>query len=135
MGAEDDIVSAISEETEEFESVAELVASEPSVQIALSIMVVGLIAIGVVHWRVKKWTATKRFSYSRPHITKFVQSVMLPMMAFALITATNIAMGRICFADCGTPSLFFRAYPGGRELGIIGSNSFSLFSSLQTSIG
>ena len=51
MAEEGDIVGAISEETGEFGTVAELVASEPSVQIALSIMVVGLIAIGVVNWR------------------------------------------------------------------------------------
>ena len=108
MAEEGDIVGAISEEAEEFESVAELVASEPSVQIALSIMVVGLIAIGVIHWGVKKWTATKRFSYSRPHITKFVQSAMLPIMAFGLITATNVYINAVGLFDAVIAASKFR---------------------------
>jgi len=102
MAEEGDIIGAISEEAEEFGTVAELVASEPSVQIALSIMIVGLIAIGVVHWKVSKWVATKRFSYSRPHVTKFVQSAMLPIMAFALITATNIYINAVGLFDAVT---------------------------------
>ena len=51
------------------------------------------------------------------------------------IVAIKIPIGRICFADLGIPSLFFLAYPGGRELGIIGSYPWILFSSRHTSIG
>jgi len=47
----------------------------------------------------------------------------------------KIPIGSICFADFGSPSLFFFAYPAGLELGIIGSKPFTLFSSLHTSIG
>ena len=51
------------------------------------------------------------------------------------MVATKIPLGKNCFADFGTPSFFLLAYPGGLELGIIGSKPWILFSSLQISIG
>jgi len=88
--AEDDIISAISEEGQELGTVAELIAEEPSIQTALVIMIVGLIGIAVIYRKVNSWSSKKRFSYSRPHVSNFVRTAMLPFLAFALITATNL---------------------------------------------
>jgi len=88
--AEEDIISAIAEEGQEFTTVAQLITEEPSIQTALVIMLVGLIGIAVVYRKVNSWSSTKRFSYSRPHVSNFVRTAMLPFLAFALITATNL---------------------------------------------
>ena len=88
--AEDDIISAISEEGQELSTVAQLIAEEPSIQTALVIMIVGLIGIAVIYRKVNSWASKKRFSYSRPHVSNFVRTAMLPFLAFALITATNL---------------------------------------------
>jgi len=88
--AEDDIISAISDEGQELSTVAQLIAEEPSIQTALVIMIVGLIGIAVVYRKVNSWASKKRFSYSRPHVSNFVRTAMLPFLAFALITATNL---------------------------------------------
>ena len=95
MAEEGDIIGAISEEGEQFETVAQLVAEEPSIQTALIIMVVGLIGITLLHKKVGSWVSKKRFSYSRPHVTEFVRRVMLPLLAFALITATNVYINAV----------------------------------------
>ena len=50
------------------------------------------------------------------------------------MVAPKIPAGKICLNDLGIPSLFLRAYPTGRELGINGSKPLTLFSSLQISI-
>ena len=92
---EDEIISAISEEGQEFSTVAQLIAEEPSIQTALVIMIVGLIGIAVVYRKVNSWASKKRFSYSRPHVSNFVRTAMLPFLAFALITATNLYINSV----------------------------------------
>jgi len=95
MAEEDDIVGAISDEGQEFSTVAQLIAEEPTIQTALVIMIVGLIGIFVVRRKVSSWASTKRFSYSRPHVSDFVRTAMLPFLAFALITATNLYINSV----------------------------------------
>ena len=95
MGEEGDIISAMSEEGQEFSTVAQLIAEEPSIQTALVIMIVGLIGIAVVYRKVNSWASKKRFSYSRPHVSDFVRTAMLPFLAFALITATNVYINSV----------------------------------------
>ena len=92
---EDDIVGAISEQGQEFSTVAQLIAEEPSIQTALVIMIVGLIGIAVVYRKVNSRASKKRFSYSRPHVYDFVRTAMLPFLAFALITATNVYINSV----------------------------------------
>ena len=93
--AEGDIIGAISEEGQEFSTVAQLIAEEPTIQTALVIMIVGLIGIAVVYRKVNSWASTKRFSYSRPHVSDFVRTAMLPFLAFALITVTNVYINSV----------------------------------------
>ena len=95
MAEEGDIIDAISEEGQEFSTVAQLIAEEPTIQTALVIMIVGLIGIFAVYRKVKSWVSTRRFSYSRPHVTEFVGTAMLPLFAFALITATNLYINSV----------------------------------------
>jgi len=88
--AEDDIVGAVSGQVGEFSTVSELIASSESLQIALTVLIVGFIGIVLVHKRFSKWARSQKFSYTRPHFSKFVRVAILPFLAIALITSINL---------------------------------------------
>jgi small-conductance mechanosensitive channel len=88
--AEDEIIGAVSGQVEEFSTVGELLASSESLQIALTILIVGFVGIFVAHKSFSKWARSQKFSYARPHFSKFVRVVILPFFAIALITSINL---------------------------------------------
>ena len=73
----------------EFETVYQLLASSESLQMAFLIMIVGIIVIAAVYHKFTKWIKSKRLSYSRPHVSRFVRKAILPFFAIALISSTN----------------------------------------------
>ncbi|MFB5597935.1 MAG: mechanosensitive ion channel family protein [Nitrosopumilaceae archaeon] len=87
--AENDITEAVSGQVGQFSSVGELIASSPSFQVALIIIVIGLIGIGIAYRRFSKLVRSKKFNYSRPHVSKFVRVAVLPFFAIALVSSTN----------------------------------------------
>ncbi len=74
----------------EFEAVSHLLAISESLQIAFIILAVGVIAITIVYKKFSSWVRSQRFYYERPHISRFMRSVMLPVFAFILITIVNV---------------------------------------------
>jgi small-conductance mechanosensitive channel len=73
----------------EFHSVSELVLSDISLQIALFVLIIGTITIVLAYRKFSNWTFTKKFSYTRPHISKFLRTALLPIFALILITTVN----------------------------------------------
>lgn len=74
----------------EFGSVPHLLATSTELQIAFIILAIGIISIIIVYKKFSSWVGSQRFYYERPHISRFVRSVMLPVFAIALITAINV---------------------------------------------
>ncbi|MFB5606140.1 MAG: mechanosensitive ion channel protein MscS, partial [Nitrosarchaeum sp.] len=68
----------------------ELLSSSVSLQIAFTILVVGLIVIATIYTKFRQWTRTKKFSYSKPILAEIVRRAVLPILALALISSINI---------------------------------------------
>ena len=83
----------------EFGTVSELLASNESLQIGFAIMIVGMIIIAVIYHRFSLWVRKKKFSYARPHVSRFVRKAILPFFAVALITGTNTYMQSFAVFD------------------------------------
>jgi potassium-dependent mechanosensitive channel len=73
----------------QFESLSQLLESNESLQIAFTIMIVGIIVISIIYRKFASWTRTKKFHYDRPLVARFVRTAVLPLFALALITTTN----------------------------------------------
>ena len=87
--AEDEIIGAVAGQASEFQSVTELIASSEALQIAFTILVIGIIGITLVYRVFSKWVLSQKFSYVRPHLSRFVRVGVLPFFAIILITSMN----------------------------------------------
>jgi len=85
----EEVVEVVASQTGQFESIAQLITSSASLQIALIVFIVGIIAITAGYRKFSKWIAKQKFSYSRPHASRFVRVAILPFFAIALISSTN----------------------------------------------
>ncbi len=74
----------------EFETVSQLLASNESIQIAFSIMIIGIIGIVIGYRQLSHWVGSQKFYYQKPHLARFVRRAILPFFAIALITAINV---------------------------------------------
>lgn len=79
----------MAEEILEFNSVSDLLLSDTSLQLAFLILMVGIITIILVYRKFSNWILTRKFSYTRSHLSNFVRSALLPIFALILITAVN----------------------------------------------
>ena len=73
----------------QFETVSQLLMSSVSLQIALAVLVVGLIIIAVGYRKFSQWIETQKFSYTRPHISRFARTAMLAFFAIGLVSSVN----------------------------------------------
>jgi len=73
----------------EFETVSQLLASSVSLQMALVALVVGLIIIACGYRLFSRWTQTRKFSYTSPHISRFARTAMLAFFAIGLVSSVN----------------------------------------------
>jgi len=73
----------------QFETVSQLLASSVSLQMALAVLVIGLIIIVTVYRKFSSWIQTQKFSYTRPHISRFVRIAMLAFFAIGLVSSVN----------------------------------------------
>jgi len=73
----------------EFETVSQLIASSVSLQMALVVLVVGLIIIVTIYRKFSSWIQTQKFSYTRPHISRFARTAMLAFFAIGLVSSVN----------------------------------------------
>ena len=85
--AEDDLTQI---SAGEFETVSQLLGSSESLQIAFSVMIVGVIGIAIGYRKFSSWVGSQKFYYQKPHFSRFLRRAILPFFAIALITAINI---------------------------------------------
>ena len=88
--AEDEVIGAIVNESDQFQNVHQLVSSTDEVRIAFIVLVLGLVAIAIVHRFFSNWVKTQKINYTRPHLSRFVRVLVLPFFGIILITSMNV---------------------------------------------
>ncbi|MFB5631434.1 MAG: mechanosensitive ion channel family protein [Nitrosopumilaceae archaeon] len=83
-------LEVVSEQVSHFENISSLLESSQSLQIAITVLIIGIIAIVTVYRKFSKWTRSQKFHYTRPHFARFVRVAVLPFFAIALVSSTNI---------------------------------------------
>ena len=74
----------------EFETVSELLASDPDLQLLMVLLGVGLAILATGYRSFGKWMYGKKFSYTRPHVARFARTAMLAFFAIGLVTSINV---------------------------------------------
>ena len=74
----------------EFETVSQLVSSSDSLQMALLALGIGIIIIVLTYRKFSSWIGKQKFSYTNPHGARFAAKAILPFLAIALISSTNV---------------------------------------------
>ena len=88
--AEDEIIGAVKGQASEFQNVFELIASSEALQIAFTVLLIGIIGIVLVYRFFSNWVNSQKFNYVRPHLSRFVKVGVLPFLAIILITSMNV---------------------------------------------
>ncbi|MFB5597748.1 MAG: mechanosensitive ion channel family protein [Nitrosopumilaceae archaeon] len=88
--AEDEVLSTVASQVQEFENLSSLIASSSQMQTALIVLVVGLIGIATAYRSFSKWTRRQKLNYSRPFVARFLRVAVLPFFAIVLVTSVNI---------------------------------------------
>ncbi len=83
------VVDVVSEQVGRFDALTQLITSSTSLQIAITVLIVGIIAIVIAYRSFANWTHKQKFSYTRPHFARFMRVGVLPFFAIALVTSTN----------------------------------------------
>ncbi|MCV0372846.1 MAG: mechanosensitive ion channel [Nitrosarchaeum sp.] len=102
--AEEEIISAVSGQVDQFQSIYQLLSSSESLQIAFTVLVVGIIGIVVVYRTFSRWVRHQKFHYVRPHLSRFVRVIVLPVFGIVLITSVNFYIQSFSLFD-GNDSL------------------------------
>jgi len=74
----------------EFETVAQLLASSSDLQALMVILGTGLVILGIAYRGFGKWMSSKKFSYTRPHVSRFARTAMLAFFGIGLVTGVNL---------------------------------------------
>ena len=107
--AEEEIISAVSGQVDQFQSIYQLLGSSESLQIAFTVLVVGIIGIVVVYRTFSRWVRHQKFHYVRPHLSRFVRVIVLPVFGIVLITSVNFYIQSFSLFD-GNDSLVSEEY-------------------------
>ncbi|NND86675.1 MAG: mechanosensitive ion channel protein MscS, partial [Nitrosopumilus sp.] len=73
----------------QFERVTELLSSSYEMQMAFIALVIGLSVLFIVYRKFSNWIGSKRISYTRPHLSIFVKTVLLPVFAIVLVSSIS----------------------------------------------
>lgn len=73
----------------QIQNLPSLILSNSDLQIQLFILIVGLVTIFSIYYKFANWIRRLNFSYTRPHLSRFIQKAVLPFFALALISTTN----------------------------------------------
>ena len=73
----------------EFESVWNLLLASESLQIAFVVMGTGMVGIITAYRKFSFWVTSRKFYYTRPHVSRFLRRAALPVFAIVLITSVN----------------------------------------------
>jgi len=76
----------------EFETVAQLLASSSDLQALMVLLGTGLVILGIAYRGFGKWMSSKKFSYTRPHVSRFARTAMLAFFGIGLVTGVNLYM-------------------------------------------
>jgi len=74
----------------EFETVAQLLASSSDLQALMVVLGTGLVILGIAYRGFGKWMSSKKFSYTRPHVSRFARTAMLAFFGIGLVTGVNL---------------------------------------------
>jgi len=74
----------------EFETVAQLLASSSDLQALMMLLGTGLVILGIAYRGFGKWMSSKKFSYTRPHVSRFARTAMLAFFGIGLVTGVNL---------------------------------------------
>ena len=74
----------------EFQTVSELLASDPDLQLLMILLGIGLLLLTMIYRSFGKWMYGKKFSYTRPHAARFTRSALLAFFAIVLVTSINV---------------------------------------------
>ena len=74
----------------EFGTAAQLLASSTDLQALMALLGIGLVILGLAYRSFGKWVDRKKFSYTRPHVSKFAHTAMLAFFAIGLVTSVNL---------------------------------------------
>ena len=74
----------------EFQTVSELLASDPDLQLLMIVLGIGLLLLTMIYRSFGKWMYGKKFSYTRPHAARFTRSALLAFFAIVLVTSINV---------------------------------------------
>jgi len=74
----------------EFETVAQLLASSSDLQALMVLLGTGLVILGIAYRGFGKWMSSKKFSYTRPHVSRFARTAMLAFFGIGLVTGVNL---------------------------------------------
>ena len=74
----------------EFQTVSELLASDPDLQLLMIVLGIGLLLLAMIYRSFGKWMYGKKFSYTRPHAARFTRSALLAFFAIVLVTSINV---------------------------------------------
>src|SRR5574340_1580890 len=73
----------------QIQNLPSLILSNSDLQIQLIILIVGLVTIFSIYFKFENWIHRLKFSYTRPHLSRFIRKAVLPVLALALISTTN----------------------------------------------
>ena len=73
----------------QFENLADLLAISTSMQVSIIILAVGLIGLFAFYTKFSKWIGAQKISYTRPHLSKFIQTALLPVFAIILVSSIS----------------------------------------------
>ena len=85
----EEIIGAVSGQVDQFQSVSQLLGASESLQIAFTVLILGIIGITIVYRTFSKWVKHQKFYYVRPHLSRFIRVAVLPFFAIILITSMN----------------------------------------------
>ncbi len=87
--AEDDVIGTVAQQAGEFAGLWQLVTASESLQVALGALVLGLLGIAVAYRKFSKRLKSRKISYARPHLSKFIMVLVMPLFAIALFSSIN----------------------------------------------
>src|SRR6478609_9410146 len=84
--------------SDQIQNLSSLILSNSDLQIQLSLLIVGLVSIFSIYYKFASWIRRLKFSYTRPHLSRFIQKAVIPFFALALISTTNLYAVKQTFA-------------------------------------
>ena len=88
--AEESAVSTASEiPMGQFQNLADLLMTSVSMQISIAILVAGLVGLFAFYAKFSHWICSQKLSYTRPHMSKCMKTVLLPIFAIILVSSIS----------------------------------------------